>query len=144
MFPFSDVSYISKRWRSETIVNEIVFQDIDLTEYVGYVMTKEEYLEKLRFRCLFNNLETSYFGMQLTNDFYVDARNYGNVARSFNHSCEPNTKVVAVTVCTFIHYVDSFIAYFVVRVLIRLFFCRLMEFTGLKFRQLRMSNKVVS
>ncbi|VDK88721.1 unnamed protein product, partial [Litomosoides sigmodontis] len=73
-------------------------EDMDLTEYIGYVMTKEEYLEKLRFRSLFNNLEASYFGMQLTNDFYVDARNYGNVARSFNHSCEPNTKVVAVVV----------------------------------------------
>uniref|UniRef100_A0A1I8ENB2 Histone-lysine N-methyltransferase n=2 Tax=Wuchereria bancrofti TaxID=6293 RepID=A0A1I8ENB2_WUCBA len=71
---------------------------IDLTEYVGYVMTKDEYLEKLRFRCLFNDLEASYFGMQLTNDFYVDARNYGNIARSFNHSCEPNTKVDAVVV----------------------------------------------
>ncbi|EFO20057.2 hypothetical protein LOAG_08436 [Loa loa] len=70
----------------------------DLTEYVGHVMTKEEYFEKLRFRCLFNNLEASYFGMQLTNDFYVDARNYGNIARSFNHSCEPNTKVDAVVV----------------------------------------------
>ncbi|MCP9266319.1 putative histone-lysine N-methyltransferase Mes-4 [Dirofilaria immitis] len=70
----------------------------DLTEYIGQVMTKEEYLEKLRFRSLFSDLEASYFGMRLTNDFYVDARNYGSVARSFNHSCEPNTKVDAVTV----------------------------------------------
>ncbi|VDK69039.1 unnamed protein product [Onchocerca ochengi] len=73
-------------------------KDTDLTEYIGQVITKEEYLEKLRFRSLFNDLEASYFGMQLTNDFYVDARNYGGIARSFNHSCEPNTKVDAVTV----------------------------------------------
>ncbi|CAG9537142.1 unnamed protein product [Cercopithifilaria johnstoni] len=73
-------------------------KDTDLTEYVGHVMTKEEYLEKLRFRCLFNDLEASYFGMQLTSGFYVDARNYGNIARSFNHSCEPNTKVDAIVV----------------------------------------------
>ncbi|KAL3981725.1 SET domain family protein [Acanthocheilonema viteae] len=73
-------------------------KNTDLTEYVGHVMTKEEYLNKLRFRCLFNDLEASYFGIQLTNDFYVDARNYGNIARSFNHSCEPNTKVDAVVV----------------------------------------------
>uniref|UniRef100_A0A183GY43 Histone-lysine N-methyltransferase n=1 Tax=Onchocerca flexuosa TaxID=387005 RepID=A0A183GY43_9BILA len=73
-------------------------ESTDLTEYIGQVITKEEYLEKLRFRSLFNDLEASYFGMQLTNDFYVDARNYGSIARSFNHSCEPNTKVDAVTV----------------------------------------------
>uniref|UniRef100_A0A915PTH4 Histone-lysine N-methyltransferase n=1 Tax=Setaria digitata TaxID=48799 RepID=A0A915PTH4_9BILA len=70
----------------------------DLTEYIGHVLTKEEYFAKLRFRCLFNDLEASYFGMRLTNDFYVDARNYGSIARSFNHSCEPNCKVDAVAV----------------------------------------------
>lgn len=75
------------------------FKGTDLTEYMGRVTKKDEYFEKLQFRGLFNNLEMSYFGMQLTNDFYVDARNCGSIARSFNHSCDPNCKVDAVTVC---------------------------------------------
>ncbi|VDM95892.1 unnamed protein product [Thelazia callipaeda] len=73
-------------------------KNADLTEYIGHVMTKEEYFGKLQLRCSFNNLEESYFGIKLTSDFYVDARNYGSIARSFNHSCDPNCKVVAVLV----------------------------------------------
>uniref|UniRef100_A0A9J2P810 Histone-lysine N-methyltransferase n=2 Tax=Ascaris TaxID=6251 RepID=A0A9J2P810_ASCLU len=70
----------------------------ELTEYVGRVMPRDEYFEQLNFIGTFNNLEMSYFGMQITNEFYVDARNCGNMSRSVNHSCEPNCKVNAVTV----------------------------------------------
>ncbi|KHN84258.1 putative histone-lysine N-methyltransferase Mes-4, partial [Toxocara canis] len=70
----------------------------DLTEYVGRVMPKDEYFDELNFIATFNNLEMSYFGMQITNEFYVDARNYGNMSRSVNHSCDPNCAVNAVTV----------------------------------------------
>uniref|UniRef100_A0A0R3S3H1 Histone-lysine N-methyltransferase n=1 Tax=Elaeophora elaphi TaxID=1147741 RepID=A0A0R3S3H1_9BILA len=71
----------------------------DLTEYVGLVVAKQEYSEKQNFRSSFNDLEESYYGMQFKKcDFCVDARNCGNIARSFNHSCEPNTKVDVVLV----------------------------------------------
>ncbi|VDK44094.1 unnamed protein product [Anisakis simplex] len=70
----------------------------DLTEYVGRVMPKDEYFDELNFIGTFNNLEMSYFGMQLTSEYYVDARNCGNMSRSVNHSCEPNCTVNAVTV----------------------------------------------
>lgn len=65
-------------------------------------MPRDEYFEQLNFIGTFNNLEMSYFGMQITNEFYVDARNCGNMSRSVNHSCEPNCKVNAVTVGHFL------------------------------------------
>lgn len=70
----------------------------DLAEYLGVVISKDNYLEKLKLRANHHNLEMSYFGIQLTPQYYLDGRNFGGMARTINHSCDPNCQVAAVTV----------------------------------------------
>ncbi|VDD93336.1 unnamed protein product [Enterobius vermicularis] len=70
----------------------------DLAEYLGVVVPKDDYLEKLKLRANHHNLEMCYFGIQLTPQYYLDARNFGGMARTINHSCDPNCQVAVVTV----------------------------------------------
>ena len=75
-----------------------IAKGVDLAEYLGVVMPKDDYLEKLKLRASHHNLEMSYFGIQLTPQYYLDGRNYGGMARTINHSCDPNCQVAAITV----------------------------------------------
>uniref|UniRef100_A0A0N5AZZ0 Histone-lysine N-methyltransferase n=1 Tax=Syphacia muris TaxID=451379 RepID=A0A0N5AZZ0_9BILA len=75
-----------------------ILKGTDLAEYLGVVIPKDDYLAKLKLRASHHNLEMSYFGIQLTSQYYLDGRNFGGMARTMNHSCDPNCQVAAITV----------------------------------------------
>lgn len=67
-------------------------------EYVGEVIdetTKEKRLVDWNRE---HPNDPNFYVMAISNDWYVDAREYANMSRFINHSCEPNCKVVTMNV----------------------------------------------
>ncbi|CAO1412083.1 unnamed protein product [Diamesa serratosioi] len=59
-----------------------------IIEYVGELMNATEFNQRLTQKLA--NFNKNFYFMSLTKNLYIDAEFYGNMARFFNHSCEPN------------------------------------------------------
>ena len=59
-----------------------------IVEYVGELMNATEFNQRLNQK--FANFDKNFYFMLLTKNLYIDAEFFGNIARFFNHSCEPN------------------------------------------------------
>lgn len=75
---------------------EDIPSDQFIVEYMGEVVDKAEF--DRRFESAKNNNADNYYFFALENGLYIDAAEYGNVARFINHSCEPNSSVIKWTV----------------------------------------------
>lgn len=59
-----------------------------IIEYVGEIINTTEFNQRLSQKVA--NYDKNFYIMSLTSNLYIDAEFYGNIARFFNHSCEPN------------------------------------------------------
>lgn len=79
---------------------------------MGEIISEEEAI--LRFDTRHNepnfifNLNEVYYHTNETIKTFIDAKNYGNIGRFINHSCEPNLVVVPVRIDNIIPHVAFF------------------------------------
>lgn len=69
-----------------------------IQEYVGEVIDEKEKTERLVEWNKEHPNDPNFYVMAISKDWYVDAREYANMARFINHSCDPNCKVVTMNV----------------------------------------------
>jgi hypothetical protein len=67
-------------------------------EYMGEVIDEEEKERRLVAWNQKHPNDPNFYVMALSVGFYVDAREYANLARFINHSCKPNCKVSSINV----------------------------------------------
>jgi hypothetical protein len=67
-------------------------------EYVGEVIDEKEKEKRLVAWNEEHPNDPNFYVMALSTGYYVDAREYANLARFINHSCDPNCKVSSVNV----------------------------------------------
>jgi hypothetical protein len=67
-------------------------------EYVGEVIDEAAKEKRLVDWNREHPNDPNFYMMAISNDWYVDAREYANMSRFINHSCGPNCKVVTINV----------------------------------------------
>eukprot|EP00980_Cylindrotheca_fusiformis_P003840 scaffold858_cov123-Cylindrotheca_fusiformis.AAC.16 len=67
-------------------------------EYVGEVIDEATKERRLTDWNKEHPNDPNFYVMAISNDWYVDAREYANMSRFINHSCEPNCKVITMNV----------------------------------------------
>jgi len=67
-------------------------------EYVGEVIDEKEKEKRLQDWNREHPNDPNFYVMALSNGYYVDAREYANLSRFINHSCDPNCRVASVNV----------------------------------------------
>mmetsp|Transcript_40031 Transcript_40031/g.93976 ORF Transcript_40031/g.93976 Transcript_40031/m.93976 type:complete len:1523 (-) Transcript_40031:210-4778(-) len=74
-------------------VDGIKMGDLSL-EYVGEVISEEEMNSRLNNWHVKRPNDHDFYIMALENNWYIDAKEMGNLSRFINHSCDPNCKLV--------------------------------------------------
>jgi SET domain len=67
-------------------------------EYMGEIINEKEKERRLIAWSQEHPNDPNFYVMALSVGFYVDAREYANLARFINHSCDPNCKVSSINV----------------------------------------------
>ena len=69
-----------------------------LIEYVGELITTDEFKKRVRHMLYDKDAEQNYYYMVMDNSRVIDAGPKGNIARFMNHSCNPNCETQKWTV----------------------------------------------
>lgn len=69
---------------------ETIGKDTMVIEYVGEVITEEEYMSRVTTK--YENSK-NFYCIQLQGNYVVDAHEKGNFSRFINHSCSPNCHI---------------------------------------------------
>lgn len=79
-------------------INQDVKKGDFLIEYVGELITTEEFKKRIALMLNDKDAEQNYYFMVMDNSRVIDAGPKGNVARFMNHSCDPNCETQKWTV----------------------------------------------
>lgn len=69
---------------------DLVKKGVCIVEYVGEVITKEEYLRRLS--TIYKG-SPHFYGMHLHGKYVIDSHRMGNISRFINSSCDPNCEI---------------------------------------------------
>jgi hypothetical protein len=80
------------------VTNEFIPKGKLVQEYMGEVIDEKEVERRMVAWAQEHPNDPNFYVMALKKPYFVDAREYANLARFINHSCEPNCKVTSVNV----------------------------------------------
>jgi hypothetical protein len=69
-----------------------------VVEYVGEVINEADKEQRLREWSIEHPNDPNFYVMAISGGWYIDAREYANMSRFINHSCDPNCRLVTINV----------------------------------------------
>jgi hypothetical protein len=80
------------------VTQQDIYKGELITEYVGEVVDEETKEVRLAEWAKDHPNDPNFYVMQLSKQWYIDARREANLSRFINHSCDPNAILVTITV----------------------------------------------